>query len=274
MTIAPNTKISAIIKANPEAIEAIASINKHFARLRNPLLRKVLASRVTIADAARIGCCEVDTFFEKLVPLGFTINNSSATPTAAQLPKPEPELPGFPVDLSEDNILSLDVREAISTGQDPFLEIMGAVEEIGSHKVLRLINTFEPTPLIAILQKKGYTSFTEEKAADLVYTYFRKQTAPAIQATENTLELALSFEAIEKRFEGKCKYLDVRHLEIPQPMISILNELELLPPDRALYVAHKRIPQYLLPQLQERGFSYTSKSVGLAEVYLIIYKEI
>ncbi|MDX5436888.1 MAG: DUF1858 domain-containing protein, partial [Pontibacter sp.] len=55
MEIAANTKISAILKANPDAIEAIAAINRHFEKLRNPLLRKILASRVTIADAARIG---------------------------------------------------------------------------------------------------------------------------------------------------------------------------------------------------------------------------
>ncbi|WP_460879947.1 hypothetical protein [Pontibacter rugosus] len=36
MEIAANTKIAALIKENEKAIEAIASINKHFEKLRNP----------------------------------------------------------------------------------------------------------------------------------------------------------------------------------------------------------------------------------------------
>ena len=42
MQIAANTKISVLIKENPAAIDAIATINKHFEKLRNPVLRKIL----------------------------------------------------------------------------------------------------------------------------------------------------------------------------------------------------------------------------------------
>ena len=71
MKIDQYTKISQLINANPAVIEAIASINRHFEKLRNPILRKILASRVTIADAAKIGGTTVQQFYEKLGPLGF-----------------------------------------------------------------------------------------------------------------------------------------------------------------------------------------------------------
>ena len=43
MIIDRNTKISQILKEKPEAIEAIAAINRHFKKLENPFLRKMLA---------------------------------------------------------------------------------------------------------------------------------------------------------------------------------------------------------------------------------------
>ncbi|MCC6180681.1 MAG: DUF1858 domain-containing protein, partial [Bacteroidia bacterium] len=54
MEINENTKISTIIANNPSAIDKIVSLSKHFEKLKNPILRKVLASRVSIKQAAKI----------------------------------------------------------------------------------------------------------------------------------------------------------------------------------------------------------------------------
>lgn len=77
MKINTQTRISTLIKHNPEAIDAIASINPHFNKLRNPVLRAVLAPRVSIADAARIGKCRPEDFFDKLKAIGFEIESES-----------------------------------------------------------------------------------------------------------------------------------------------------------------------------------------------------
>lgn len=170
MEIAANTKISAILKANPAAIEAIASINRHFEKLRNPLLRKVLASRVTVADAARIGGCSEEDFYRILEPLGFcprAATGNTAKQTAAVV-----AIPAYLEQLRPENLLTLDVREDITTGNDPFLRIMAAVGRLDSSNALQLINTFEPTPLIDILKKKGYAAYAEEQSPDLVHTFF------------------------------------------------------------------------------------------------------
>ncbi|OKL42020.1 DUF2249 domain-containing protein [Pontibacter flavimaris] len=274
MRIAANTKISALIKENPAAIEAIASINRHFEKLRNPLLRKVLASRVTIADAARIGGCDVERFYEKLRPLGFTVSDETTTKgmTQSQSIPATTGMPAFLVELPAERLLQLDVREDIATGSDPFLKIMDAVDGIDATNALLIINTFEPTPLIAILKKKGYGYFTDTKSPDLVYTYFWLEKAPEATAVESIAPAGNDFEKTLARFAGKVKRVDVRHLEMPQPMITILGELENLPTEEALYVVHKRVPQFLLPQLEERGFKVAINEVGPNEVYLLIYR--
>ena len=57
------------------------------------------------------------------------------------------------------------------------------------------------------------------------------------------------------------------------PMITILEALDSLPEGKALYVHHKRIPVFLLGELNERRFGYRIKEVSENMVYLLIFKE-
>src|SRR5688572_28314659 len=134
MVISPQTKISVILKANPKAVDAIASINPHFEKLRNHILRKILASRVTIADAARIGNASVATFFEKLEPLGFVTENGNVSDTKTAAPGLV-EKKEKPADMPTE-MVELDVREALESGNDPFNEIMDGVKNLLPNQAL------------------------------------------------------------------------------------------------------------------------------------------
>lgn len=273
MKIAANTKISALIKANPASIEAIASINKHFEKLRNPVLRKLLASRVTIADAARIGGCEIERFYERLAPLGFNANDKDTAASGALNVNYQIAMPDQLVKLIPNYLSTLDVREDIAADRDPFRKIMQAIDGLVKKEALLIINTFEPTPLIAILKKKGFDSFVEVKSADLIYSYFWVSEVAPENEVRKEAAAADPFDELLIRFAGKVKKTDVRHLEMPQPMITILQELEHLPAGIALFVNHKRVPQYLLPQIEERGFTIAIQEKGPADVHLLIYKK-
>lgn len=63
MTINANTKIGAILKRHPAALDVIVGISPKFEKLRNPILRKLMAGRASIAMASKIGGCSVDVFF-------------------------------------------------------------------------------------------------------------------------------------------------------------------------------------------------------------------
>ena len=67
MKISSNTKISDVFRENKDAIDIIASINDHFKKFKNPVLRKVLASRVTIKEAANIGNISPNEILRKLL---------------------------------------------------------------------------------------------------------------------------------------------------------------------------------------------------------------
>lgn len=277
MTISSTTKISVLIKANPASIDAIVSINKHFEKLRNPILRKILASRVTIADAARIGGCTVEDFLLKLIPLGFEISPETILTTTNTNNMSEKKRPAFMATITPANTVTLDVRAELASGKDPFQIIMGAISTLPPDHFLVIVNIFEPAPLIGVLKRKGFIHYTEELQKDLFHTYFKLEEA-AVNIPKEELNrpskepIPVDFAKMLEKFSGKMKTIDVRFLEMPLPMVTILQELDLLPTDQALFVQHKKIPQFLLPELEEMNFSWLIREDGEGDVKLLIYR--
>lgn len=268
-----NTKISELIKENEAAIEAIASINSHFNKLRNPLLRKILASRVTIEDAARIGKCEVDVFFKKLAEIGFEIEETTSKSTTTNIEIESNENKEILTVIKSGKVTSLDVRPALAQGEDPFKTIMAAIKILAEGYVLEIINTFEPTPLIKIINSKGYTSMVKTES-NVVYTYFLKSGKAGVETTNNELIFKITVEEMEQEkanYSTKIQELDVRDLEMPLPMITILQALEELDKDAALFVHHKKIPQYLLPEVAQRNLKTYITEIDEHNVKLLIH---
>ncbi|MBZ0207888.1 MAG: DUF2249 domain-containing protein [Flavobacteriales bacterium] len=267
ITINANTKISALLREHPDALEAIISLSPKFTKLRNPLLRKLMASRATIRMASKIGGCTPEDFFAKLEPLGFAIDRAASDEAE---PQPAP-LPEFMKQVSPDNVVELDVRPILNAGKDPFNVILKQVQTMEPRQTLKLINDFEPIPLILMLGKQGFQSYSEIVDGNTYNTYFFK--AENVDLPDaNALGSSDDFETKVKQFEGRTKTIDVRHLEMPLPMLTILDELDNLPADQALYVNHKRIPVFLLPELEERKFEYRAKEISEGDVKLFIFR--
>jgi uncharacterized protein (DUF2249 family) len=267
MTINANTKIAAVLKQHPDALEAIISISPKFEKLRNPLLRKLMAGRASIAMASKIGGCSINDFFTKLKPLGFEIDRATQP-----IKEEKKNLPDFITSIKKDQIVDLDVRAVLASGRDPLNIILEKIKTIQPGQILKIINTFEPIPLIKMLEKKGFVTFTETLDANLVETYFYKQSETAPIEISPAADATKGWDEMLQRFKDKTQTIDVRSLEMPLPMITILDALDKLPPEAALYVHHKRIPVFLLPELAERKFDYRIKEISESEVNLLIFK--
>jgi len=267
MIINAETKIGAIIKDNPQAIEVLISINQHFKKLRNPLLRKILAPRVTVAEAATIGNCKVETILNGLGQIGFEIKsspiNAEETPSNTSAIYNEPDLAA-----------SIDVRPDLANGVDPFKNIMDKLSEIAPGNTLLVINSFEPAPLIRILKGKGYHISVISKEPGIVFTYITKTVENGVLKADvkEPSENQDLFEDVLRQYNQKFTEIDVRKMEMPKPMIAILDELDRLKSGKALYVRHKKIPLFLFPELKERHFNYVLKQAE-TEVILIIYNQ-
>lgn len=265
MIINANTKIGTILKQHPEALEAIVSVNPIFEKLRNPVLRKLMAGRTSLAMASKVGGCTVDDFFDKLQPLGFEIDKDTKVKEEVKT------IPQFMRETRSEQIIELDVRPNIASGNDPLNLIMNKLKTVQPGQVLKIINSFEPTPLIHLLEKKGYQSYVEQVGEKHIATYFYKK-KNEIDTSTLPVNSSNDWDELMSRFETSMQVIDVRELEMPKPMHTILEALEQLPQGDALFVYHKRIPVYLLQELSDRGFDYRIKELSEGQVHLLIFR--
>ena len=66
----------------------------------------------------------------------------------------------------EPTTVTLDVREDIREGREPFRKIMDAVGHLRDGDTFRLIAPFEPRPLINMLSAQGFTAVVTRRADD------------------------------------------------------------------------------------------------------------
>jgi len=265
MVLNKDSKISKILNENEKAIETIASVNKNFKKLENPFLRKLFAPRVSIKDAAKIGGTSSNEILKKLEAIGFKVEYSKKETTDS---KQENK-----ITMKKDKVVKLDVRPILATGTDPYHAIMDTLKMMNEDETLQIINTFEPVPLLNKLKSKGYTYEVERPDAESVHTYLKKNGEIEEEIEQIIDNESITFEQAEKKYHGKMHELDVRDLEMPLPMVTILQEIEKINEDEVLYVHHKRLPQYLLPELETRGWSYLNKEVDNDNMKFIIFKK-
>ncbi len=267
MILTADTKIAAIIKEHPDALEAIISISPKFEKLRNPLLRKLMAGRTTIGMATKISGCSATAFYEHLKPLGFKMDNITL-PVAEE----KKEVPDFMLNLKKEQIVELDVRPVIASGKDPLSIITEKVKTMKAGGALKIINIFEPIPLMRLLENQGFLVYADLINDNLVETYFFKQNKTSETVATPTTDVTTGWDRALQQYGDKVQTIDVRQLEMPLPMHTILEALDTLPSDTALFVYHKRVPVFLLPELAERNFDYRIREISDGEVQLLIFK--
>lgn len=270
MLISSKTRISKILDYNKEAIEVIASINKHYRKLSNPILRKALAPRVDIEAASKIGGVPVCVMIDKLKEIGFTTEEECACDNdSSELVSRKRQ---NNKNMRKETVVELDVRPILEGGTDPFETIMDKLKDLDEKHTLLIINKFEPIPLLNILKTKGYEYSTERPAVGVVHTYVEKLTDD-VEINERVVKVQeLTFAQVEQKFAGKMTEVDVRQLEMPLPMVTILQEIEGVTEGNALFVHHKKLPQYLIPELEDRNYQWVSDEVDESNVKLIIFK--
>ena len=268
-----HSKIEDILREHPAALETIIGLSPRFQRLRNPVLRKLLAGRTTLAMASRMGGCTVIDFFDKLRPLGFVVDEGSGQGDRECTTAGGTVVPAFMLNLAPGQVVGLDVRPILEGGTDPLKAIMEKVKTLVPGMVLKIVAPFKPEPLIRLLEKKGFESWSETMVDESVHTWFyMRGKDPATTSFEKPCATQ-DWGALINRYNGRLVPIDVRHLEMPLPMMTILDSLDGLPDGDALYVHHKRIPLFLLPELAERGWICRINEIGPSCVDLLIFKE-
>ncbi len=266
MKITPQTKIIDIIKTDPELIDVLAAYNSHFELLKNPLMRRTFARLATVRHASKVAGVNLTELIRLLNnAIGETV--SDADMVDREDSKISSDMPVYQVKeiIGQRHIktTTLDVREVMKNHGEPFPVIMQAVAKVKQGEALVLETIFEPAPLYDVLQKKGFEHQTEMLADDHYKIWFYRAAARNVQQENADMKDRI-------REEDGTVYLDVRRLEPPQPMAMILETMARLDPSKRLVVQHERVPMFLYPKLDEKGYTYETHELDQHNVQLII----
>jgi uncharacterized protein (DUF2249 family) len=150
-------------------------------------------------------------------------------------------------------IVTLDVREDLNRGREPFAKIMQAVSRLRKRQDLRLIAPFQPVPLFSIMAGKGFSHRANATpGGDWEILFTRDPEEGLISAAA-----APSPVATEKCPCGcgrKLIDVDARGLEPPQPLVKILEALPQISDNTELKARTDRRPLHLYAHLDERGY--------------------
>jgi uncharacterized protein (DUF2249 family) len=253
-------KISEVLRRHPETLDALIETSPAFAKLRNPVMRKVQSRLVTVAQAAGIAGIEPAALTRRLnQAAGITAAEEAAAPdepTAAEKPDWVETAPIAAV---------LDVRPLLERGEEPFKAIMAAARQVPTGQVLQLIAGFEPLPLYDALAKQGFSHWTEREGDRWAVRFHREPVAAdAPPAAETT---GLDWDAATAEVT-----IDVSELTPPEPMIKILQTLETLPSNARLLVHHVRRPMHLYDRLDEMGYPHETRELQPGQVEVLIEK--
>lgn len=160
----------------------------------------------------------------------------------------------------------LDVRPLLKAGVEPFQAIMGAVEGLAPGQSLILIAPFKPVPLFAVMERKGFAAKSEPLGDGDWQVLFAPigEEAPVVQISDNA--------GSPDDWPEPSQYLDCSDMEPPQPMVSILAEVENMATGEVLFALLHREPLFLFPELEKRGHQWVGNFDETGDAYRIMIR--
>ncbi len=149
--------------------------------------------------------------------------------------------------------LTLDVRPTLRAGGEPFAQIMQAVASLEPGQALRLLATFEPVPLYAVLGRKGFAHRALRHAEGDWEVLFSPDAVASAESPRKPRSPVASHAGTGAGWPKPCQVLDNRGLQPPEPMVRILSTLEHLEPGEVIEAWNDREPLLLYPEIEARG---------------------
>ena len=163
------------------------------------------------------------------------------------------------------NVVTLDVREDLRRGREPFSKIMSTVASLGADDQLFLIAPFEPTPLFRILGEQGFRHTVRTTEAGDCEVLFSREAQTTVAGGTGGQPCGNREDSSRRPLQSRPPQnpeeveVDARGLEPPQPLVKILEAVAILPEGASLRARTDRRPMHLYSRLEERGFVAETK---------------
>ena len=164
-----NSRLSKALALHPEVLDYIVSLNPHdFQRLHNPLMRRLMPPRISLARIARMTDTRVESLLARIHEIaGKPLSNGELLEITARAGSTEPsdEAPSRePPDWADGqpkatvDLLASDER----LDADPMLPIQQALRTCGPGEFILIKHKWEPQPLYDIWDKQGMEHFASQ----------------------------------------------------------------------------------------------------------------
>lgn len=155
--------------------------------------------------------------------------------------------------MSTQEPLTLDVREELRGGGEPLPRILATVGQLKPDQPLRLLATFEPIPLYAVLGRKGFSHAAIRHGEGDWEVLFEPGHAPDSGRAKHPAGASREAPADGGDWPQPKTMIDNRGLLPPEPLVRILETLEHLGPGEVLEAINERDPVFLYPELEARS---------------------
>ena len=206
MIITQDMKVRDALKINEHMLDAFVWLAPEFERLKRPALRRVMAGRISVAQAARVAGLPLA---EVLYVLNLAAGESEQTLNAElrllprdafeRRPENPPQKPRELAGLSDTDsrVVFVDVTPQAARYEDPQPAIMRGLMEMSEEcDVLLVRHTYDPVPLRDLFARRGFASWAEERRPYDWYVYFYRPTAGASAAVHPPLTVQPPVRAV------------------------------------------------------------------------------
>ncbi|MCC6862296.1 MAG: DUF1858 domain-containing protein [Bryobacterales bacterium] len=158
--ITPETRLDALLGAYPALEETLIGAVPAFEKLRNPVLRQVVARSTTLEQAARLGGINVVEMVRALRTAAGQEQTSGLSDA------------GLPDWVSEGAVRKeIDADPMLARGVHPIGLVREAAAALAPGEMVRLLTSFRPEPLIETMRRSGFTVACLEIPAGRYATY-------------------------------------------------------------------------------------------------------
>jgi hypothetical protein len=174
-TIKASTRLAKVLELHPDLLEYIVSLEPHdFARLHNPVMRKLMAPRITLARVAVMAGVPLPKFLERVALLtGAKVGQDEVE---VLLPQSASQPPAWVLAAKDSSVRTVDLLaldDALE--QDPMPVVMLEVKKLRAGEVLLIRHRWEPQPFYDVWSKMpGYQWFSEQVSDDEWQIWLRR----------------------------------------------------------------------------------------------------
>jgi hypothetical protein len=175
-----DTRLSVALKANAAVLEYIISLNPHdFARLRNPLLNKVMPPRITLRRVAAMAGIPEGALVARVNDLAGLPNETPAESDGnKQLPQSADKPPEWMSGVDQAAIKWVDVTPIDEELGDPMPPINIAVNASKPGEIVGIQHKWEPQPLYDIWQSRGFEFWAQKIEPELWHIFVYRPDQP------------------------------------------------------------------------------------------------